>query len=1063
MNDSANHLHLKCMTGSSCLPLDLQASAELASLQSSLLSTLGLRIRHNVHRLGGHHWEILGMALSPDGGILATGGRDQVVCLWDYVQGRSLMTLSGHRDWVWCVAFSPDGSHLVSSGREGRIILWDVAKGTQLAEVQAHQGAAHAVAFDASGSQLYSVGGDGFLKAWDAMTLAGRWSVRAHGSPCRSLVLEDGVIHTVGEDGRLAAWDPALGGALGDPVDLHKPLYVVRALGSTCFVGGEEGLLVAVEGGSIVRHYRAHGERVRSLSLDSKSLFSGSDDGTDCVWDIETTELRYRYGNPSGVIYGARFSQDGRSIWVASNPRVGCLDVVSGMTIQNFCGFKENVFSMVFAQDANRVVAADWRGWVAAWEPSTGAVIVPARKLEGLDHPYSLAITRDGSRYAIGDWDGYVQIRSLPSNDLLLRFRAHVGSVNALAFSVDGTALFTGHRGSKNNLRVWNLDVLLKSEAWPEDDDFLWEGVQSHPAFRYGCWAHTDTIFSLEVSSDGRLLASGSGDGSVCVWDLEWAENDPQVTATRRFDQPLWRMAGHSDWVRSVRFSPDGSRLLTGCNDGGVRLFDVKRGTLIRTFEGCKHHVLSVDFHPTEPHVIAGAWDRTLRMWNLESGNMEQIWEPTGKLALPSFRPVLVNPRDSTLICGGVRAIRCFHPGSHAPFRIIDTQALAIAAMLPVPGTDSLILGCSIHLMELDLQTGQVRLLKRGNTNAYTTLALNPGGTLLAYHDVGTASGSVFNAYGFGKNRDVNFCQSPSGVYSFAFLRDGIGLLAGCHDGNIYLWDTEHGGTKVTWKGHENIVWGISASRNGRFVASASADRTVRIWDAKSGKSLRTLKGHLGVVKQVLVGGGWIYSGSEDCTVRVWDLESGACLRVLRTESAVSSLSLSPNGERLACGLEDGRLLVWKTSDFEKELERFLDTSRTQITGLAWCGRHLARACAMGTLTFLDAKEYRTLATFHALEQGFLWTTPPDEAAPNGWLWTDRPELINVLECEEDGSHPRALPADDPARIDHLKLYNSERMVMMRLNDPEAYRREVSGLRQLAGASRMLPALRDSS
>jgi hypothetical protein len=92
---------------------------------------------------------------------------------------------------------------------------------------------------------------------------------------------------------------------------------------------------------------------------------------------------------------------------------------------------------------------------------------------------------------------------------------------------------------------------------------------------------------------------------------------------------------------------------------------------------------------------------------------------------------------------------------------------------------------------------------------------------------------------------------------------------------------------------------------------------------------------------------------------------------------------------------------------------------------------------------FWDRESGELLAALHNLDNGFLWTAPPDEAAFSGWLWTDRPSLVHLLRCNEDGTDPVPLAADDPERSVHMELYNRKDMVMGRINNPEKYQREV--------------------
>jgi len=97
-------------------------------------------------------------------------------------------------------------------------------------------------------------------------------------------------------------------------------------------------------------------------------------------------------------------------------------------------------------------------------------------------------------------------------------------------------------------------------------------------------------------------------------------------------------------------------------------------------------------------------------------------------------------------------------------------------------------------------------------------------------------------------------------------------------------------------------------------------------------------------------------------------------------------------------------------------------------------GGKLITASQDHAVRFWDLETGELLVTMYNLGHGFLWTTPPTPAAPSGWLWTNREDLISVVECDkEDCANPVPLPLDDPRREQYLKSVNSRKMVMSRL------------------------------
>ncbi|MBF0563691.1 MAG: AAA family ATPase, partial [Nitrospirae bacterium] len=115
---------------------------------------------------------------------------------------------------------------------------------------------------------------------------------------------------------------------------------------------------------------------------------------------------------------------------------------------------------------------------------------------------------------------------------------------------------------------------------------------------------HSSSVYSVSFSPDGKFIASGSGDKTVKVWDV-------QTGALLR------TLAGHSSYVTSVSFSPDGKFIASGSGDNTVKVWDVQTGALLRTLAGHSSSVYSVSFSPDGKFIASGSWDSTFRIWDI--------------------------------------------------------------------------------------------------------------------------------------------------------------------------------------------------------------------------------------------------------------------------------------------------------------------------------------------------------------------------------------------------------------------------------------------------------------
>jgi glucose repression regulatory protein TUP1 len=126
---------------------------------------------------------------------------------------------------------------------------------------------------------------------------------------------------------------------------------------------------------------------------------------------------------------------------------------------------------------------------------------------------------------------------------------------------------------------------------------------------------HTQDIYSLDYSRDGRLIVSGSGDRTARIWDVETG----QALHTLHVEDHGSRDAG----VTSVAFSPDGKYIAAGSLDRMVRVWNVQTGEFIEYFEGHRDSVYSVVFAPDGKHLVSGSLDRTIKMWELGRGSVQ--------------------------------------------------------------------------------------------------------------------------------------------------------------------------------------------------------------------------------------------------------------------------------------------------------------------------------------------------------------------------------------------------------------------------------------------------------
>ena len=180
--------------------------------------------------------------------------------------------------------------------------------------------------------------------------------------------------------------------------------------------------------------------------------------------------------------------------------------------------------------------------------------------------------------------------------------------------------------------------------------------------------------------------------------------------------------------------------------------------------------------------------------------------------------------------------------------------------------------------------------------------------------------------------------------------------------------------------------------------------------------------------------------------VHLLDLKSGRYLQHFKEHtSEISCLSADPMWTSFVSVDKDGRLCKWDLGTGTC-VAQFMELPKLgygdEITFLQVSpdGKRLIACNLGGILNFWDYQSGEFLATAYNLSDGYLWTTPTDEFAPNGWLHTDRPDLVSLLETDKaDGEKPEYILQGDKRFDDYLRIYNDGEMVMTRLNDWNRY------------------------
>ncbi len=401
---------------------------------------------------------------------------------------------------------------------------------------------------------------------------------------------------------------------------------------------------------------------------------------------------------------------------------------------------------------------------------------------------------------------------------------------------------------------------------------------------------HTSWVRSAAFSPDGTRIVSGSEGGDAMVWD-------PSTGTSVA-------LKGHKSLIWSATFSQDGSKVLTASYDGMARLWDAGSGSCLLRLEGHSEPVRSARFSPDAKRVVTSSWDGTARVWDAGKGQTLLILKGhTGDVKFADFS---------------------------SDGRVIVTASQDCTARLWNAAT-----GETIHVL-------------RGHA-----------------HQVQFA------------------CFSP----------DDRRILTVSDDHNGIIWDAKTGENLSTLKGHMLSVRTAAFSSDGARIVTTSDDETARIWDATTGKIVAVLAGHTDWVSsaQFSPDGTRVVTASKDSTCRIWDASTGAPLAELRGHTgAVNSAAFSPDGKQIVTASHDGSVRLWDADP--RQVVNRLDHSNG-VNGVAF---------SPDNSKFIASSEDMIATIYDAAAHSVLFTLRGHTQALNSGVFSS--DGNKIVTASDDGS-----------------------------------------------------------
>jgi WD40 repeat protein len=606
------------------------------------------------------------LAYSGDGKLLAVGGADNKVRLFDAKTGTTVRLFDAHQNSTFvmpakpsladfgaptsapgpitALAFSDDSKLLATGAWDDFIRLWDVETGKQVRRIDAHRSQVSGLVFSRDGKVLASRGGlDGLVRLWDP----------ANGKQLHQFETKQGrsASLAIAPNNKTVAFGDAKGIALFDVATGMETKRLEAPKGSGCLAFSPNGDFLAsggrdntlriwdlAQGKELCRCLIPKPEPPSHLmfSPDGKQLAAAIRENDVHIYDAATGKPLHRLDHYWGD--AVAYSSDGKTLASCGAPSaVRLWDANTGKELfTDVPGHRSAVTHLALTTDGK--LTASGGDHLRLWDTASGKSI---RQIKiGGGYVEALAIAPDHKTVVTGGRDKVLRFFDVESGKELDQLKAHKGTPRSLAYSRDGKLLASG-------------DVAL--------DIRIWDAVGRKQLNQIKLQGTATDRLALAFSPDNKVLACGGainadfprgipstdlmsfglpGKGfPILLWDAETAKE-------------VGRLEGLSARVRSLAFSPDGKLVAATSADGRLTIWDARKVQIVMMAH--PEHVDSsfraspgLAFGPDSKTLVSASSDKTLRLWDAVTGKERgRITAPAG-----AFNAVAIGP-DGTVVAG---------------------------------------------------------------------------------------------------------------------------------------------------------------------------------------------------------------------------------------------------------------------------------------------------------------------------------------------------------------------------------------------------------------------------
>lgn len=579
---------------------------------------------------------------SPDGKNIALGTSIGIYLLDAATLDQIRFIDTNH--YIHGLTFTPDGETIIAVSNHGDILKFRTNDGTFIQGTKGIFDNLRALSFSPDRKTVALVGrfegesGYIFLTHLEDGTVIRKLDLKNNNIPLNSVSLAfspDGQILASITISGVHLWDPKSGNLLRtlDEGPNYYGWTVAFSPDGTQFayVASEDRAIKVInpQDGALIQSLEGDGLAVWELafSADGQTLFYGAENGNIRIRQVSDASLLQTLQGHAYHIRSIVFSPDGKYFATAAeDSTVKVWDTEQQTIVKSIDGFLNRPYGMAVSSDDQFVISASERS--SLWQIKTGEILQTITWTEWWN--IDLARSTDEQIFAV-ESSGHIRLWKITDGHLeeLLQFYADVGQI--LILSPNGAMIAVNNYDKENTVELRYVDALSRIASVPRD-----------------LKGHTSSIEALAFSPDNKVLASGSWDTTIHLWNTQDGEvlrvlKDHVAGVTSLAFSPDGKILASSSWDGSIilsqvedgveirtmelpagvhpynlAFSPDGQTLASGSSDGTIRLLDTSNGTLLQTLAGHTMSTNKIAFTTDGKLLISSSDDGTIRLWGVK-------------------------------------------------------------------------------------------------------------------------------------------------------------------------------------------------------------------------------------------------------------------------------------------------------------------------------------------------------------------------------------------------------------------------------------------------------------